>query len=357
MRNQSAVALALRCYPSWWRERYADEVRVVSNDLTGEGRSSFIVTLNLLGGALRARSGARGMPKNYCLWSARTRASIATATLPWLLVVPLVLIAMGNEALHSSAGPVVWSGPSFIPTHLLIASTHVPPAPAPPLTPVARLVLFAGVAIDLLFLVTSVVLVSGWSGLNGAIRRSTSPHRRRLLLLAWVPVFSILTDIALVFAQSAVRYPSYRMVGGGFLAGHMVVPHLVAYGGHLAVLHLLDVLLPTVAGVGWLASIVCVALVARRAEAAPSDLRFGRSVAVVVASLFAMLGVAYATWGIGLMAQARQAAKGSYTTVVFPHSSLWLPTALVLGSGIVLSGMGARAAKRSLKVISIGFAS
>jgi hypothetical protein len=355
MTRRSAIELALRCYPSWWRERYADEVRVVSNDLTVEGRSSAMVTANLLGGAIRARSGARGMPRNYALWSARTRVSIATATLPWLLVVPLVLFAMGNETLHSANGPVTWSGPSSVPTHLLIANPHGPPASAPPLAPVAQLVLFAGLAVVVLFLVTFLVLISGWSGFTSAIRRSPLPHRRRLMLLAWAPAFSLLADVALAIAQNAVRYPSYRMVGGYFAKGHFVPPRMVPYGGHPAVLHLLDVLLPVVADVGWLVSMACVALAARQAEVALSDLRFGKSVAVTVAWLFALLGVAYATWGIGLIVQARQAVNGNYTTVVYAHPDLWLPTAFVLVIAIALSGMGARAARRSWTIMSVTF--
>lgn len=55
MTSQRAIDLALRCYPGWWQDRYADEVRVLSRDLTSEGRSSLIVTLNLLRGAIRAR--------------------------------------------------------------------------------------------------------------------------------------------------------------------------------------------------------------------------------------------------------------------------------------------------------------
>jgi hypothetical protein len=45
----------------------------------------------------------------YDLWSTRTRVSIAAATLPWLLMAPLLLTAMGNQSLHSSKGQVIWS--------------------------------------------------------------------------------------------------------------------------------------------------------------------------------------------------------------------------------------------------------
>jgi len=356
VKNRSAIDWALRCYPAWWRERYADEVRLVSNDLTAEGRSTATVTVNLLGGAVRARTRAPGMPKSYGLWSTRTRVSIAAATLPWMVVAPVVLIAMGNQTLRSHAGPVTSSGISFLPTDLQVVTKHLPWVPAPPLAPAARLVLYAAAAVMLLFLVTFVVLISGWSGLTSAIRHSSSPDRRRLRLLAWVPVLSLLTDIALVFAQNAVRYPDYRMVGGS-VAGNarFVAPHLVPYGAHPAEARALAVIVPTVAGVGWLVSIVCVAVAARRADVAPSDLRFGRSVATIVASLFALMMVAYATWGVGLIVQARQAADGNFTTVGFSHPALWLPTVLLLAVGVSVSGMSAWAARSSWKVISLTY--
>ena len=194
--------------PSWWRERYADEVRVVSNDMTAEGRSTLMVTLNLLGGAVRARSSAQGMPKTYGLWSARAKISIAAATLPWLVVAPLAAIAIGNQTLHSSAGLVTWSGFNFLPTHLQTGFSKGTPVAAPPLTSGGQAVLYAMFAFVMLFLATFVVLISGWSGLTGAIKRSGAPHRRRLLLLAWAPVFSLLIDVALMIAQNTVQYPA-----------------------------------------------------------------------------------------------------------------------------------------------------
>jgi hypothetical protein len=344
MMSESAIELALRCYPGWWRERYANEVRVVSNDLTAEGRSPVRVAWNLLGGAIRARSRAQGMPKTHGLWSARTRASITAATLPWLVVAPLVLTVMGHQTFHSSAGTVISYGLSFAPTHLQIVNKHVPPTPAPPLTPIAPLIMWAGLAVGVLVLVTFTILISGWSGLTSAIRRSSTPHRRRLRLLAWAPVFSLLTDVALWIAQAGAHPDNFHSTRGGLI---------VASGGNPAALHVLDIVVPIVVSAGWLASIACVAVAARRADVAPSDLRFGKSVAIIVASLFIVLVAAYATWSVGLIVQARQAAHGNYTTIVYSHAGLWLPTVTVLVVGVILSGMGARAARSSWKVISV----
>lgn len=347
MTSQRAIDLALRCYPGWWQDRYADEVRVLSRDLTSEGRSSLIVTLNLLRGAIRARYRAQGMPTTYDRWSLRARVSIALATLPWLVAAPLALAAMGNESLHSSEGLVIWSGPSFMPSNLIVMKHgSLYPTAAPPLTPSGSFVLYGGVAISLLVLFTFVILISGWSGLAGAIKRSSVPHRRRLRLLAWVPVLSLLTDFALSIAEDKFRPDNFHLLRSG---------QEVTSGGNPAALHALSIALPVAAIVGWIVSVACVAVAARNADVSPSDLRFGKSVSVVVAVLFSAFVIAYTAWGFGLVLQARQATHGNFTTIGYSHPGLWPIMMIVLVVGAFLSVVGAQAASRSWKVISVTF--
>ena len=341
MSSGSAVNFAIRCYPGWWRERYGDEVRTIAGDLTADGQLPALVTLNLLQGAVRARSRAQGMPKIYELWAARTRMSIAAATLPWMLVAPLVLMAMGTQSLHSTEGPVSFSGFSFTMTHLQIAGA--PPTPAPPLTPAGSVVPFASLAIGVLFLVTLAVLACGWTALTGAIRRSATPHRRRAWLLAWAPGFALLADLAVVVALILVRPVGYRWTGGG---------PMVPIGGHPLAAHILGTVLGVVAIGGWLASTVCVAAAAKRADIALSDLRFGRSVSIVTSVLFALMLAAYMAWGIGLWVQARQASHGTFTTISYSRQDLWIPMVLLITSAVILSGFSSRAARRSWKVLS-----
>jgi hypothetical protein len=342
MRSGSAVELAIRFYPGWWRDRYAEEVRVVAADMTADGRSAAGVTFSLLRGAVRARSRAQGMPKIYELWSTRTRISIAAATLPWMLVAPFVLMAMGTQSLHSAAGNVFYSGFGFGMAHLQIAGA--PPTPAPPLTPAGSVVPFASLAVGVLFLVTLAVLASGWTGLVGAIRRSTMPHRQRVWLLAWAPGFALLADIALVVAQILVRPDGYRMTSGR---------QMVAIGGHPLAAHVLGTALGVVAIGGWLASIVCVAVAAKRADVAPSDLRFGKSVSIVATTLFALMLAAYLAWGIGLIVQARQASHGNFTTIAYSHQDLWFPMVLLCSVAVILSSVSSRVARRSWRVLSV----
>ena len=341
MRSGSAVDLAIGCYPGWWRERYAEEMRAIAADLTADGRSPARVTLNLLRGAVRARSRAQGMPKIYELWSTRTRISIAGATLPWMLVAPFLLLAMGTQSLHSSAGKVFYSGSSLAMNDLRIAGFS--PTPAPPLTPAGSVAPYASLAVGVLFLVTLAVLACGWSSLTGAIRRSSIPQRRQVWLLAWAPGFALLADVVLIVAQILARPNEYRSTGGG---------PMVAIGGHPLAAHVLATCLGIVAIGGWLASIVCVAVAAKRADIAPSDLRFGKSVSIVASTLFALTLAAYLAWGIGLFIQGQQASHGNFTTIAYSHQDLWFPMVLLVTVAVIVSGFSSRAARKAWMVLA-----
>ncbi len=346
MSGAFVVEAALRCYPAWWQARYADEVRSVAADLSSEGRSESRLAFDLVRGAFRARVRAQGMPRVYRLWATRTRLSVAVATLPWMLVAPVVLMAMGTQSLSSRVGRILPPQLSLVgPNYLQVMGRHAP-MPAPPLTSAGWVVVDGSRAILVLFLVTLMVLTVGWSQLIGGIRRSSSPHRRKIALLAWAPGFALLADIGLVVARGVIGPSAYR-----WTAGHPMVP----LNGNPAAGHALGVALGIVAIAGWLLSIVCVAVAAKRAEVVPADLRFGRTISVIVATVFALLLAAYATWGIALIAQAREAAQGTFTTITYSNQGLWLPVVLVLLVIVVLSALGARAAVRSWKVIALEF--
>ena len=91
MTKGGAVNTALKLYPPWWRDRYLEEAQAVTGDLIEAGGSRWRISLNLSGGALRARLTAKGMPMEAEPWASRTRASIVLATAPTLAVVPVML--------------------------------------------------------------------------------------------------------------------------------------------------------------------------------------------------------------------------------------------------------------------------
>ncbi len=341
--RDSPVEAALSCYPAWWRDRYADEVRSLSAELRSDGRAASRITFDLVRGALRVRASAEGMPRVHDLWATRTQLSIAVATLPWLLVAPLVLFAMGTLRLHSAAGRVFSPQLTLIGSNSLEVMGRHGPVAAPPLTPAGWMVVDSSRALMVLFVGTLLVLVVGWGRLIGGIADSNAPQRRKAALLAWAPVFALLADAGLVVARVMVGPSRY------FSSGRLVVP----LNGDPTAAHALVQTFWVVAVGGWLVSIVCVSVAAGRAEVARSDLRFGRTVSVIVSVLFAMLLAAYLTWGIGLVVQARQAAHGTFTTVVTSNEDLWLPMVLLLLFVAALSALAARAAVRSWRVISV----
>ncbi|MGH9101123.1 MAG: hypothetical protein ACRDV8_12965, partial [Acidimicrobiales bacterium] len=96
----------LACYPPWWRAVYGVEVRQLVEDLLADGRRRWRLAVNLLWGAFRARLLARGMPMRPELWATRSRVSIAVATLPWLAVMPFLILGMhGSTVYHVFHGP------------------------------------------------------------------------------------------------------------------------------------------------------------------------------------------------------------------------------------------------------------
>jgi hypothetical protein len=89
--------LSLRTYPTWWQERYRDEMQAVVEGLVEEGKSSISIAVNLIGGSLRARMLGTGAPASRRLWSRRTQTALLVATLPWFAMIPLVAIFAANS--------------------------------------------------------------------------------------------------------------------------------------------------------------------------------------------------------------------------------------------------------------------
>jgi len=111
------------------------------------------------------------------LWAARTRTSIAIATLPWLVVLPFVLAATGSRGRDL----------------LLSAATIADPA--------SRVSTYSYESLQIVLFVSFCVVVSGYGTLTGAVRRSSHPRRRRLLLLSYVPLVSFFIDLGLFIAR------------------------------------------------------------------------------------------------------------------------------------------------------------
>jgi hypothetical protein len=331
MSDERVVKLALSCYPPWWRERYGEEVSVHATDMVADGRSPATLFLSLMLGAMRARWSARGMPRDYRLWSMRNRVSIAGATLTWVLVAPIVAMTTGNQrvGLRFSSKAQPYHLPLLLPT-----------------APAARIVTYSGVAMAAIAFTTILLLIGGWSHLIGGIRRSGAPHQSQWLWLAWVPGIAFLVFLAGAIIDWTVLRPSSVIVSGR---------HVTYLNGHPAAAHIFGIVLTVIGVVGWLLSIVCIAVVARRSEVEPSELRFGTGLSMAVAALFALLLSAYVSWGVGLTLEAHQAAHGGFNTITYSRQNLWLPMAILLCLAVAVSMASARTARRSWNVLADGW--
>jgi hypothetical protein len=340
MTRSRLVEAALRCYPSWWRQRHLGEVHLVVADLLAEGRHPIVLASGLLRGALRTRTRAIGMPIRYDLWSVRTKMSVLVATVPWLVVGPMVLYMLGDPKLHSSVGPIVPG--QLVPfgsNYLQIWINGKPPRPAPPVATAAWVATYSAFAMGVLFLLLWIVLLVGWRRMTAAIRRSGVRHRLRTWLLAWVPGIAVLGDIGLLIAKNQFGPHGYSQHGNG---------PLIPFGGDPAVAHALGVALWIVAIGGWIGSLVCVSMATTRAALAPEELQFGKNVANLVALLLGMLFVSYTTWIVALHVQ--RTTGTTIVTLAYAHESMWMAMLGGLALVVAVSVTAARVAGRSWRV-------
>jgi hypothetical protein len=94
------ASFAMRTYPSWWRERYQDEMAVVIQSLLDGGRSPLRIATNLMASSLRARLVGTGAPASREFWVRRTQRSLLAVALPWFAIVPLAMTCYLSVGQH-----------------------------------------------------------------------------------------------------------------------------------------------------------------------------------------------------------------------------------------------------------------
>lgn len=349
MKHGIGFDVALRCYPKWWQDRYESEMRAVAEELMMEGRSEAGMSLNLLRGAIRARTRAVGMPRDLDLWAARTRSSVAVATLPWVAVFPLMLWAIGTEGWHVPHGHVLPASlMNFFGLGVILGSPNAvvlhggQVAAVPPLSAGGTVAVVAGWSLAALVIVTPLVFLSGWTGLLGAIKRSPNPNRRRVRRLARAPGYFILASLLLSVLGAWATPHSSGIING----------HTVTSGGNLGLSHDIDVGTAVLVVGGWIVSIICVGLAARSADIDTADLRFGRSVSVTVSVLCLLTVAACGALAVGLIIQSREAAHGAFSTISYPHVGIWPVMLAAVLLTAALSWSAATAARRSWRVVA-----
>lgn len=342
MRPDRLVDAALRCYPAWWQERYAGEVRTVSDDLRAAGRGSLRIVLDLLAGMVRVRRDGVGMPRTYPLWNARTRASVTVATLPFVLLAPLVVATFEFAGLRSGRMTVLYSGFSLFPHHLfhVVGGREVA---APPLTPGATVISWAELTALVIVLASLATALCGWSSLVGAVRAAPSGRRRGMRLLAWSPAIVVLAFVSLTVAAAQIGPRGWESSGGR---------PMVPIGGNVALGHAVELVAQAVLVGGWLLSALAIAVVARRVEMTPSALRAGAQISAAFAVLTVLLAAAFAAWGAGVVLQAHQAGSGHFTVFVFGRTSLWPVSTAAAAVVAYLSVTAALRARRGSRIVA-----
>ena len=322
MTGHRLADMALRCYPAWWRRLYGEEVAQLTDDLLAEGRSELRVAADLLGGALAARPWARAMPPRAELWLARTRTSIAVATLPFLGVLPFVFFGLhANEGYRTLPG---WQ---------VLRLTQSPTSQV--LRQIFTL-LHVGVTVGL------IAALVGWLALTEGVKRSRvlePSHPRRLLRL---PLIFLVALLGLYIARVS-QLPR----GIGSVPGSPGL--LVVHGGDPGAAALLLDGIWAVLGVGSVAAIAAIARVAKVCDVPWKTMISGRRVAattsVVLCAMAVSAVVALAVSGphglvtrpMGIVGNLH-AAHTAY--MVFPDWAL-VAVPLVIASAMSLAGWGA----------------
>jgi hypothetical protein len=350
MVHVSMINVALRCYPTWWRERYDDEMRATIESLQEEGRSSSTIAVGLLRDAFRSHLQARAMPRTYGLLATRTKSSIAVATIPWMVVIPFVLAVTGPTRLSSPGGSVLVG----FPFQLTPFRTKIDPGAGafgvrwPLHAVIARadwIIGLSSLAIQAAFIVTLMVLGIGLAAFRFGIRREKRVNRRRMYLLTWLPVATAVTFVGLVIAQNLVNsQATYRGSSRG-----------IEYmgGGHPSLAALLGNVEWIVAVGGWLLSTVALAVVAKRVTLPPDTLRFGRTVSMLSSISLGVTFVAVVVWGVAIDARTPAVVRVNTVVATYPEHALWLLLVPVLGVATLLSIAGASSARRSWRTIRV----
>jgi hypothetical protein len=338
------IDVALRCYPTWWRERYGDEMRATIESLQHEGRTSFSIAVGLFRDAFRSHLQARGMPRTYGLLATRTKASIATATIPWMAVIPFVLAVTGPTHLSSLGGSVI----AGYPFELTPFRTKIFPSPHGVHAVISTTDWFIGLsnmAIQAAFLLAFVALGFGLAALRYGIKREKRVNRRRMYLLTWLPVATVVTFIGLAYAQDYVRNQA-RYLG----TGH---GNIYLGGGHPSVAAFLGNLEWIVAIGGWLLSMVALAVVSRNVTLPPDTLRFGRTVSILSSFSLCVTFVAVVIWGVAIDMRGHAVVHAGTVIATYPEHGLWALLVLVLGVATMLSIAGASSARQSWRTIRV----
>jgi len=325
-----AVQLGLRCYPSWWRERYGAEQEALVEDLRADhgggpsiGRSGWRFAFSFVVGAVRARVTGAGMPAVPGLWKLRAQAAMVVAGLSAAVALPLAVLVIPRTCERIS--PAMGRTGSSV--QLSIAG---------------RIAYWDVVVLVLLILACLVQLVAAAVGLSRQVFGAESPGRRVLVaVIAGTPAVAIGGGAAMLKLSVSLRpvVSSWEKVRGHTVhvwysdRGHPAAAALLHWAGWVGIVG------------GWVAGMVVLAWMATRH---PLPLR-SLADAVLRTRALAYLQIAIVLSVVVLAATVPfQRAEGAgllYSTDL----GAWAPvTFSALGGAVALTWAATRAARRAL---------
>jgi|GEM_PF-3090492 len=313
--------LSLRTYPTWWQERYRDEMQAVVEGLIEEGTSSISVAVNLIGGSLRARMLGTGAPTSARLWTRRTQTALLVATLPWFAMIPLIAVFAATTGEYGS----------------FHGGTNVQLGQAGAMARDLESIVF------MLLLGSLITVLTGWSRLRGALahgkRGSWLPRVSFVAFIAGV----VLILVVLPFGHGTATTTCLRVVGSTSTyncpttAPGLTIAQMVARIG-LGFTVIAFLLAPFV-----------IARSVRASELQLEVLRSGSRVATALSTLLILMTLAISACGVAISLQPTPQKGMSFLS---ERSALggWL-VLLVVGFVItaVISSLGTFAARKSYR--------
>jgi hypothetical protein len=314
--------LSLRTYPTWWQERYREEMDAVVDGLLEEGRSSARISFSLLGGSLRTRLLGTGAPASRELWSRRTQTALLVATLPWFAMIPLVGIfsANGGEYALSHGN-----------TNLQLSGAGV----------LARNL--GSIVFDLI-IVSFFIVLFGWSRLRGALKeRGKGTWLPRASLAAAVAGVALILVVLPLGYSSATASPCVHIVGSASpfhcatVAHGLTVAQFVALTG-LGLVIVAFVLAPFV-----------IARAVRNSELPVESLHSGSRVATALSALFVGMTLTVSAYGIAASLQPIPQKGTSYMMERSALGGWFVLLGVAFAAMAVLSSLGTFSARRSYR--------
>lgn len=323
MRNFSRITLlSLRAYPAWWQERYRDEMDAVVGGLMEDGRSSIRISLNLLGGSLRARLLGTGAPASRELWSLRTKTSLLVATLPWFAVIPLAAIFFTNSGENG-----FFHG-----------------------NQIAQLSRAGAVAHDLATIISGLLLVSffvvvfGW----GQLRHGLAQRHQRSLLPG-ASVLAAIIGVVLVLITLPYRLSTATATGCLHIIGSTHLGNCVTKGQGYTFAKVIAFAGLCLLVVAFVLAPIVVARAVRDSELSDESLRSGSRVALTLSTLLVFVALAIAAFGLTASLQPAPQRGMSYFLEKSTLGGWYVLLDVAFVMLAVVSSLGTISARRSYR--------